>query len=192
MINCTFSWEQRKLSDICVFLKGNGLSWDDISDEGRHECVLYGNLYTDYGMIADKVVYKTNSSSSSFLHSKKYDVLIPGDDTTPTGLARATSLEVDGVILGGGINVLRSDTFNGSFLSLSLNRNKHKMIPLITGTTVRHLNNNSLKTIELSLSNNGREQLKIRDLFYSIDVLITLHQREHLYNNSSVKYANVN
>lgn len=138
-------------------------------------------------MIADKVVYKTNSSSPSFLHSKKYDVLIPGDDTTPTGLARATSLEVDGVILGGGINVLRSDTFNGSFLSLSLNRNKHKMIPLITGTTVRHLNNNSLKTIELSLSNNGREQLKIRDLFYSIDVLITLHQREHLYNNSSVK-----
>ena len=128
-------WEQRKLSDVCVFLKGNGLSWNDISDEGIHECILYGNLYTDYGMIADKVVCKTNSSSPSFLQSKKYDVLIPGDDTTPAGLARATSLEVDGVILGGGINVLRSDMLNGSFLSLSLNRNKHKMIPLITGTT---------------------------------------------------------
>lgn len=177
------SWEQHKLSDVCTFFKGNGLSWDDISDSGKNECVLYGNLYTDYGMIADKVVYKTNLSSPSFLLSKKYDVLIPGDDTTPTGLARATSLEVNNVILGGGINVLRSDDFNGSYLSLSLNRNRQKMIPLITGTTVRHLNNNSIKTIELSLTKNKQEQIKMRDMFYSLDSLITLHQRKSSKNN---------
>ena len=171
-------WEQRKLGSICSFLKGNGLSWDDVSNEGKYQCILYGNLYTDYGMIADKVVYKTNTFYPSFLLSKKYDVLIPGDDTTPNGLARATSLEVDNAILGGSINVLRSETYNGSFLSIALNKNKKKMIPLITGTTVRHLNNNSLKTIELMLTDNRVEQSKIRNLFYSIDSVIALHQRE--------------
>ena len=131
-------------------------------------------------MIADKVIYRTNVKSPSFLLSQKYDVLIPGDDTTPNGLARATSLEVDNAILGGGINVLRSNSHLGSYLSLSINRNKHKMIPLITGTTVRHLNNNSIKTIKLMLSNNMDEQLKIRNLFYQFDNLITLHQRKRL------------
>ena len=173
-----YSWEQRDLNDVCVFLKGNGLSWDDVEQNGKYPCVLYGNLYTDYGMIADKVIYRTNVKSPSFLLSQKYDVLIPGDDTTPNGLARATSLEVDNAILGGGINVLRSNSHLGSYLSLSINRNKHKMIPLITGTTVRHLNNNSIKTIKLMLSNNMDEQLKIRNLFYQFDNLITLHQRE--------------
>ena len=175
-----YSWEQRKLNDICSFFKGVGLSWDDISDEGKYPCVLYGNLYTHYGMIVDKISYKTNTYSPSFLMSKKYDVLIPGDDTTPNGLARATSVEVDDVILGGSINVLRSDLYNGSFLSIALNRNKKKMIPLITGTTVRHLNNTSIKTIELSLTKNTIEQMKIRNLFYSTDVLIALHQRKDL------------
>ena len=174
-----YSWEQRELNDICQFLKGNGLSWDDISDNGKYPCVLYGNLYTDYGMISDKVIYKTDIKLNSFLFSKKYDVLIPGDDTTPTGLARATSLEVDDAILGGGINVLRSESYNGSYLSLAINRNKNKLIPLITGTTVRHLNNNSIKTVQLSLSKDGDEQFKIRSLFFTLDTLITLHQREH-------------
>ena len=174
-----YSWEQRDLNDVCVFLKGNGLSWDDVEQNGKYPCVLYGNLYTDYGMIADKVIYRTNVKSPSFLLSQKYDVLIPGDDTTPNGLARATSLEVDNAILGGGINVLRSNSHLGSYLSLSINRNKHKMIPLITGTTVRHLNNNSIKTIKLMLSNNMDEQLKIRNLFYQFDNLITLHQHKY-------------
>ena len=173
-----YSWEQRELNNACSFLKGNGLSWDDVVSDGKFQCVLYGNLYTDYGMITDEVKYKTNANSPSFLLSKKYDVLIPGDDTTPTGLARATSIEVDNAILGGGINVLRSDFYNGSYLSLAINRNKSKLIPLITGTTVRHLNNNSIKTVELTLSNNRNEQIKIRDLFFKLENLITLHQRE--------------
>ena len=36
-----------KLEDICTFLKGNGLSKGDLSDNGK-ECILYGELYTKY------------------------------------------------------------------------------------------------------------------------------------------------
>ena len=35
-------WEQHKLSEICDFEKGKGLSKDDISDNGKYPCILYG------------------------------------------------------------------------------------------------------------------------------------------------------
>ena len=130
-------------------------------------------------MITESVKYKTSNVSANSFFSKIGDVLIPGDDTTPTGLARATSLEVGGVILGGGINVLRPKAMNGSYLSICINRNKNKLIPLITGTTVRHLNNTSLKTIDLIVSNKTEEQKKINSIFKNIDNLITLHQRKY-------------
>jgi type I restriction enzyme S subunit len=173
------AWEKHELSDICEFQRGQGLSWVDIQSEGKYPCILYGNLYTDYGMITDKVLYFTNKELNKKVLSKFGDVLIPGSDTTPTGLARATSIEAEGVILGGDINILRPKNHNGSFLSLCLNNSRKKILPLITGTTVRHLQNSSIKTIELMLSKNLDEQEKIVDTFKKIDTLITLHQRKH-------------
>ncbi len=175
----TETWEQCKLNDICDFYRGQGLSWNDITTDGKYECVLYGNLYTDYGMISNIVKFKTNNIPTNAVYSKHGDVLIPGSDTTPTGLARATSLEVENAILGGDINILRPKYHNGSYLSLAINNNKNKIIPLITGTTVRHLQNSSIKTIELLLTNNSCEQNNIVNVFKHIDKLITLHQRKY-------------
>ena len=69
----TGAWEQRKLGDIADFLRGNGLSWDDIDDSGKHACVLYGHLYTDYGMIINRVKYRTNNKPNNSILSKKGD-----------------------------------------------------------------------------------------------------------------------
>lgn len=55
-----FTWEQRKLGDIVDFTRGRGLSWNDITDKGINECILYGHLYTDYGMVIKDVKYRTN------------------------------------------------------------------------------------------------------------------------------------
>jgi hypothetical protein len=43
-----------------------------------------------------------------------------GSDTTPTGLARATALNVENVILGGDINIIRPNAMDGGFLSLNI------------------------------------------------------------------------
>lgn len=171
-------WEQRKLSEFCSFLRGQGLSWNDVLDDGKYPCLLYGQIYTDYGMIIETVLSKTNRREPSFVLSKHGDVLVPGSDTTPNGIARATSIEVDDVILGGDINIIRPEDINGNYLSLSLNANRKKMLPLITGTTVRHLHNSVLKDIELYVSLLGDEQEKIVKLFKLIDKDITLHQRK--------------
>ena len=178
----TYAWEQRKLSECASFLTGNGLNWNDISDEGNKECILYGNLYTDYGMIADKVIYKTNAEINNPVYSEFGDVLIPASDTTPTGLARATSIEKSGVLLGGDINIVRpNEGINGSCLSLILNANKKKLIRLIKGTTVRHIHNSDIKDIVITLPKNVAEQVEISTYFKQIDNFITLQQRKYIF-----------
>ena len=175
----TDAWEQRKLGDIADFLRGNGLSWDDIDDSGKHACVLYGHLYTDYGMIINRVKYRTNNKPNNSILSKKGDVLIPGSDTTPTGLARASSIEQQDVILGGDINVIRPYVdYQGSYLSLALNSNKGELLKLIKGSTVRHIHNSDIRHVVLTLGRSRAEQEKISNLFQLLDRLITLHQRK--------------
>ena len=175
----TDSWEQRKLLDYADFYSGNGLSWNDISDDGQEECILYGNLYTEYGMIADKIVYRTNSTIKNPVYSKFGDVLIPASDTTPTGLARATSIEKSGVLLGGDINIVRpKDKINGSCLSLAINANKKELIKFIKGTSVRHIHNADIKTIEIPMPQNNAEQEKLVNYFKNLDNLITLQERK--------------
>ena len=172
-------WEQRKVSEYASFFTGNGLNWNDVSHVGEQECILYGNLYTDYGMITEHVVYRTNTEIKNPVYSEYGDVLIPASDTTPTGLARATSLEKSGVLLGGDINIVRPNKgINGSCLSLALNANKKELIRLIKGTTVRHIHNSEIKDIVICLPKLENEQVRISSYFKQLDHLITLHQRK--------------
>lgn len=175
----TNAWEQRKVSEYANFFTGNGLNWNDISDDGEQECILYGNLYTDYGMITENIVYRTNTEIKNPVYSEYGDVLIPASDTTPTGLARATSLEKSGVLLGGDINIIRPNKgINGSCLSLALNANRKELIRLIKGTTVRHIHNSEIKDIVICLPKLETEQVRISSYFKRLDHLITLHQRK--------------
>ena len=172
-------WEQRKVSEYANFFTGNGLNWNDISDDGEQECILYGNLYTDYGMITENIVYRTNTEIKNPVYSEYGDVLIPASDTTPTGLARATSLEKSGVLLGGDINIIRPNKgINGSCLSLALNANRKELIRLIKGTTVRHIHNSEIKDIVICLPKLETEQVRISSYFKRLDHLITLHQQK--------------
>ena len=175
----TDTWEQRKLEDLVDFYRGRGLSWNDITDDGKNECVLYGNLYTDYGMVISKIKYKTNVNKDSMFLSKFGDVLIPASDTTSTGLARATSIDKSDVILGGDINVLRPKKDNGDFISYSINVKRTELIKRIKGTTVRHLSNSDIEDLEIIIAPNIDEQIKISNILTKIDNLITLHQSKY-------------
>ncbi len=189
----TTAWEQRKLGEIADFFKGNGLSWGDVDENGVKECILYGNLYTDYGMIATTVKYKTNKQISNPVYSEYRDVLIPASDTTPTGLARATSIEKAGILLGGDINIIRPHKeMNGSNISLAINANKSELIKLIKGITVRHIHNTDLKNVNIFLSKSELEQEYIVEIFKKFDNLITLHQRECFFIKKEVQNVKFN
>ena len=168
-----------KLKNIASFLHGKGLSWSDVLNNGAFECILYGNLYTNYGMIIEsEIEYRTNRQLKNPVYSKVGDVLIPSSDTTPTGLARATSIEKENVLLGGGINIIRPNkTINGSYLSLLLNCYKSELIKLIKGTTVRHIYNEDIKEISLPILDNIDEQTQTVKLIKNIEKIINQSNR---------------
>lgn len=172
-------YEFKVLDSIAYFYRGKEHSWKDIDEKGRYKVILYGNLYTNYGMIISDVILKTNHISEKTFFGKKNDVLIPSSDTTPIGIARASSLEIDNVILGGDINIIRPIGIDGNYLSLNLNSNKKKLICLIKGSTVRHIDNSDLKKIELYISDSVIEQTLIGNFFKTLDSQINAQEQKH-------------
>lgn len=134
-------WEVKKLGEICDIFKGKGISKSQISESGKYECILYGELFTTYKEVISAVVSKTNTSES--IPSKKGDILYPGSTTT-TGidLAKASAILKDNVLLGGDIVILRKSSYdyNPIFLSYFLNEIRRNDIAQTTkGITIHHL-----------------------------------------------------
>ena len=166
-------WEEKKLGDLGEFIKGKGFSKDNVANSGKFECVLYGHLYTEYDMLIEKIHYSTDIELNTAIKSKYGDILFPSSTTTPTGVARASCIEKEGVILGGDINILRPNSMVlGRFLSFNINANRNKLIPLIKGITVRHIYNSDLATVKIYVPNSIEEQRYIGNYFKNLDELI--------------------
>lgn len=130
-------WQLKNLEEVCEFHKGSALSKSDIVKDGHLKCIHYGELFTKYKTVISDIVSQTNIEG---FKSKTGDVLMPSSDVTPLGLAKASALLEDNVILGGDINILRPQSnINPIFLSYILNSEKKKIIELVSGTTVKHI-----------------------------------------------------
>jgi len=165
-------WKEVKLGEIGSWSKGKLLSKDNISETGKFKCIHYGELFTMYNEIIYQVFSKTDLNNGCL--SQFGDILFPDSDVTPTGLARCSSIMETGVILGGGIHILRPlPQYYSPFISLSVNNEKQQIISRITGTTVRHINAASLSEIEIVCTENIAEQEKIASYFTSLDSQIS-------------------
>ena len=168
-------WEEKRLGEVGEFLKGQGLSKDDIIADGKNECVLYGELYTTYDEVINIIKSKTDSNSE--IKSNKGDVLIPSSTTTShIDLANATAILKDGVLLGGDINILRNTKrfFDAIFLAYYLtNHKKHEIARLAQGTTIVHLYHSHLKKLKIKIPS-LLEQQKIANFLSAIDEKIEL------------------
>lgn len=133
-------WEEIRLGDIADFLKGKGLPKSELVEEGKNKCIHYGELFTTYSEVIVNISSSTNSYSNIFL-SVNNDVLMPTSDVTPNGLATASAIFKDDIILGGDILVIRTNpkVLNGAFLAYQVSVNKPQIMSLVSGTTVYHL-----------------------------------------------------
>ena len=97
-------WEEKKLGEMFEVKKGIQISKKNLSLNGQ-KCILYGELFTRYDEIIEDVTSKTDLDILP--NSKYHDILMPSSDVTPNGLAKASCLLENDVILGGDINILR-------------------------------------------------------------------------------------
>lgn len=141
------------LSDIYEFKKGAGLSKADIKEDGHNKCVLYGQLYTTYGEVIEKVVSRTDKDNG--IRSKHGDILIPASTTTSAiDLANVTALLEDNVLLSGDINILRpkSKCVSSEFMAYYLTHyKKHELARLAQGITIIHLYGKDIKSVSVCI-----------------------------------------
>ncbi len=171
-------WEVKRLGDVAAFYKGKGLPKSALSESGTEPCIHYGELFTRYPETIGEIFSRTDTSEGVF-RSVANDVLMPTSDVTPRGLAKASCVRVDGVILGGDILVIRSDTnrVHGPFLSLVIRYEETQVLQLVTGSTVYHLYGSDMKNFAFSMPTHP-EQTAIASVLTEMDGdLAVLEQR---------------
>ena len=145
-------WEVKQLGDVATFHKGRGLPKSALTPYGAEPCIHYGELFTHYPEDIETICSRTDDSAGAF-RSAANDVLMPTSDVTPRGLAKASCVQLDGVILGGDILVIRCDSklLFGAFLSYTIRHQEAQILQLVTGTTVFHLYGRDMAKLVLSL-----------------------------------------
>ncbi len=173
------NWQRVRLGDIATFLKGKGLSKSQVSPNAKHECILYGELFTHYDRVVTNIKSFTNIYDNPML-SLNNDVLMSGSAETPDILATASCILKKGVILGGDILIIRpnSNLLNGCFLAYCIVYDKNQVLSKVVGSTVYHLYAKDLKDFEILLPPLN-EQIAIANVLsdldrylYSLDAII--------------------
>lgn len=164
-------WVEKTLDEVATFLKGKGVSKSDIAENGSLPCIRYGELYTHYNETISVIKSYTNLSAEDLVLSKANDVIIPASGETQIDIATASCVLVDGIALGGDLNIIRTK-INGVFLSYLMNNVKKKEIAqLAQGISVVHLYSNQLKTLIINIPK-PKEQQKIASCLSTLDELI--------------------
>ncbi|MFP6157307.1 restriction endonuclease subunit S [Helicobacter pylori] len=163
------NWQRVRLGDIATFLKGKGLSKSQVSSNAKHECILYGELFTYYDRVITNIKNFTNIYNNPIL-SLSNDVLMSGSAETPDILATASCILKEGVILGGDILIIRpnSNLLNGCFLTYCIVCDKNQVLSKVVGSTVYHLYAKDMKVFEIPLPPLN-EQIAIANILSDLD-----------------------
>ena len=173
----TEPWAIISVSDVCDVYRGGTFSKADMDENGTESCIHYGELFTKYNEVISVIYSKTNKSDG--FRSEAGDILMPSSDVTPDGLAKASAIILDNVVLGGDMNILRPKTIiNSIFLSYLLNYSKSEIIKLISGTTVKHIYPSQIITCQLPIVKSEPEQQEIASCLSTLDEVISAHSQK--------------
>lgn len=164
-------WETKKLGEVAEFDRGRDLPKSDLNEDGPYKCIHYGQLFSEYKELISEIKSRTHSDTARF-YSKINDVLMPTSDVTPRGLATASCIKEDGVILGGGILVIRlHPDYDGLYLSYVVSQNKNSVLRFVKGSTVFHLYANDIANFEINFPE-LKEQVAIATVLSDTDTEI--------------------
>ncbi len=141
---------QLEIEGKLKFLRGQGVSKKDIVENGRNKCIHYGEIYTLYDPIIDNVISATNKGGKVL--SVSGDVLVPSTTTADAmGIAVARALNIENVIVGGDINIIRTknEFVDSKYLSYLINNPplKNSLATFAKGANILHLSNSDLRQL---------------------------------------------
>lgn len=171
------AWRADRVGKIAEIFKGKGIAKSDISNDGIHPCIRYGELYTVYGELVTEVLSRTSLPAADLFFGEPNDVIIPSSGETKEDIATAACVIPGGAAFGGDLNVLRTKE-NGAFLSYCLNGPLRRGIARVAqGDSVVHLYPHQIEKLSIAVPARD-EQQKIADCLASLDELITAESQK--------------
>ena len=183
------NWIYEKLGKVTKWSKGTNLAKDVLNKEGKGNSVIhYADLYK-FAPVVDGVIHWSEIDEGHIIPQNS--LLFPMSDVTPNGLARTTTIIKANVRASSDTLIATiSNEISAEYLSYEINAHSKKILPLVTGTTVKHINANSLSTLLIKITEIS-EQYKIAKLLNLIENYISLEQRK-LDKLNNIKQAYLN
>ena len=168
---------KHQICDLGVPFSVGNLSKEDLSEEG-YECVLYGELFTTYDCVINKIKSHTNKIANMTL-SQIGDLLFPSSTTVDAiSLISPSVICVPNVVLGGdmfGIHIDRR--FNAYYLSYYINIIARKKLAIYAkGSTIIHLHYKDIANAHLLLPDLF-EQNRIAKCMMAVDDKIIIEEQ---------------
>ena len=189
--NQIYSWEQRKLDDLFVFLKNNTLSRAQLNlNNGLAINIHYGDILIAYNEYTDlskeKKQYITNPRivqqfSSSYL--KNGDIVL-ADTAEDETVGKCTELHGihDEIVISGlhTIPLRNKEKFASGYLGYYMNSNIYhdQLKPLMQGVKVTSISRGAIKDTYIKFPKTFDEKEKIGLLLNLMNRDITLHQHK--------------
>jgi type I restriction enzyme, S subunit len=145
-------WEVKQLGEIGALKKGRNIPKRHLSDRGK-PCVLYGEIYTKYDCIAEKLSsFIPEEIASQATSIKSGDILFAGSGETAEEIGKCFAYIGDEeAYAGGDLIILTPKEGNSTFLGYHLNSsfvNKQKS-DLGQGASVVHIYSSGLATLKV-------------------------------------------
>ncbi|MCC2598428.1 restriction endonuclease subunit S [Sphingobacterium sp. FBM7-1] len=167
------------LKDFGTFLKGKGISKDDVIESGI-PCIRYGEIYTNHHIVIRKFrSFISEDVANTSLQLNKGDIVFAGSGETITEIGKSVCFVDDFEAYAGGDTIIfRPDTkkINSVYLSYLLNSLiiRLQLNKMGTGATVAHIYPEDLKKIRiplLDISIQNGIAVEMETIFKSIDQL---------------------
>ena len=185
----TDPWQQRKLGELAEFSKGAGFSKSDLCEHGRG-IILYGQMYTNYQLVIDCISTHVPMNSHG-VESRRNDIIVPASGETPEDIATASVVKLDGVLLGGDINVVRlhGNQTDATFIALLLSHGSlHKTLASrAQGKSIVHLHISDIANLHV-LKPGITEQSRIAEFFRVLDDRIAAAKKKADLLNLKKRY----
>lgn len=179
-------WSDTTVANLGKLKKGGGIPKSAVTTNGL-PCILYGEIYTRYGEITEKLQSRIPSEvAAGAVPLRQGDVVFAGSGETLEDIGKCVAYVGERPAFAGGDTlILRPSGHNSSFLGYLLNSNwvNQQKASRGQGSSVVHLYGRDLKTIEFTIPEKEEQTAiahVISDMDAEIDALIARRDKTKL------------
>ena len=178
----TDPWEQRKLGDVASIARGERFTAADYVESGGVPCIHYGEIYTDYDLVATDTISQVRASmGGSLRYARPGDVIVATTSENVKDVCKAVAW------MGNTLVAYHDDSFALTFAGDPVFLVSFFETPgfyaqksaAAHGVKVMRVSSDSLANVELPIPAMAEQRL-IGSYFSRLDNLITLHQRKQI------------